>query len=96
MVRPFLEHLGGRYIFSCGNCQTYLSRQEEVISRSFRGASGRAFLFRKVVNVVEGPLQDRMMVTGRHFARDVSCKVCKTVLGWKYEFAYTRGQEYKE
>ncbi|KAH7942589.1 hypothetical protein HPB49_025610 [Dermacentor silvarum] len=41
-------------------------------------------------------VQDRVMLTGRHMVRDVSCKNCDTKLGWVYEFATEEGQRYKE
>lgn len=41
-------------------------------------------------------VQDRVMLTGRHIVRDVSCKNCDTKLGWIYEFAMEENQRYKE
>ena len=41
-------------------------------------------------------VQDRVMLTGRHMVRDVSCKNCDTKLGWIYEFATDENQRYKE
>lgn len=41
-------------------------------------------------------VQDRVMLTGRHMVRDVSCKNCDTKLGWIYEFATEESQRYKE
>ena len=37
-----------------------------------------------------------MMLTGRHFVRDISCKKCDAKLGWMYEFATEETQRYKE
>ncbi|GFY45262.1 protein yippee-like 5 [Trichonephila inaurata madagascariensis] len=62
----------------------------------FTGATGRAFLFNKAVNLVYSEVQDRVMLTGRHMVRDVSCKNCDTKLGWIYEFATEENQRYKE
>ena len=39
--------------------------------------------------------QDRMMLTGRHIVRDVTCKKCEAKLGWMYEFATEDGQRYE-
>jgi hypothetical protein len=36
------------------------------------------------VNVYTGEAEEREMRTGRHTVRDVFCKVCHSVLGWKY------------
>lgn len=55
---------------------------------------GRAFLFNKVVNLVYSEVQDRVMLTGRHMVRDVSCKNCATKLGWIYEFATEENQRF--
>lgn len=41
-------------------------------------------------------VQDRVMLTGRHMVRDVSCKNCEAKLGWIYEFATEENQRYKE
>lgn len=65
-------------------------------SNSFTGSTGRAYLFKKVVNLTFSAVQDRVMLTGRHMVRDVMCKNCKTKLGWMYEFATEESQRYKE
>ena len=41
-------------------------------------------------------VQDRVMLTGRHMVRDVSCKSCDVKLGWIYEYATEDSQRYKE
>jgi len=38
----------------------------------------------------------QVMLTGRHFVRDVFCKKCAVKLGWIYEFATDDSQRYKE
>ncbi|KRY50821.1 Protein yippee-like 5 [Trichinella britovi] len=96
MGRLFLEHLGGTRLFSCTNCDVFLTNRSELVSTRFTGATGRAFLFNKVVNLDFGEVQDRIMLTGRHMVRDVSCKKCKVKLGWMYEFATDESQRYKE
>ncbi|CAF1525296.1 unnamed protein product, partial [Didymodactylos carnosus] len=96
MGRVFLEHLGGQRVFSCGNCDAPLTNRNELVSTRFTGATGRAFLFSHVVNIKNSPVQERMMLTGRHFVRDVACKKCETKLGWMYEFATEESQRYKE
>ncbi|CAG9864428.1 unnamed protein product [Phyllotreta striolata] len=96
MGRIFLEHMGGNRLFSCAHCGTNLTNRSELISTRFTGATGRAFLFNKVVNLTYSEVQDRVMLTGRHMVRDVSCKACDTKLGWMYEFATEDNQKYKE
>ena len=49
-----------------------------------------------VVNVYEGPAEDRHMSTGIHRVHDIYCKDCQNILGWKYERAYENSQRYKE
>lgn len=96
MGRIFLRHIGGTRLFSCSNCDTPLTNRAELISTRFTGATGRAFLFNRVVNLSYSEVQDRVMLTGRHMVRDVSCKNCEAKLGWVYEFATEDNQRYKE
>lgn len=96
MGRIFLEHIGGTRLFSCATCYTVLTNRTELISTRFTGATGRAFLFKRVVNLTYSEVQDRVMLTGRHMVRDVSCKNCSAKLGWIYEFATEDNQRYKE
>ena len=35
------------------------------------------------------------MTTGKHIVRDISCKQCKEVVGWKYDKAYESSELYK-
>ncbi|KAF4528083.1 hypothetical protein B566_EDAN016503 [Ephemera danica] len=86
MGRIFLDHIGGSRLFSCASCDTILTNRSELISTRFTGATGRAFF----------DVQDRVMLTGRHMVRDVSCKNCDSKLGWIYEFATEENQRYKE
>jgi len=96
MGRIFLEHFGGERLFLCATCDIFLTNRDELISTRFTGATGRAFLFNRVANLVYSEIQDRVMLTGRHMVRDVSCKNCKSKLGWMYEFATEEPQRYKE
>lgn len=52
--------------------------------------------FKKIYFIFFSDVQDRVMLTGRHIVRDVSCKNCDTKLGWIYEFAMEENQRYKE
>lgn len=58
--------------------------------------AGRAYLFKRVVNLTFSGVQDRVMLTGRHMVRDVMCKNCRAKLGWMYEYATDDSQKYKE
>uniref|UniRef100_A0A8C5LKB4 Protein yippee-like n=1 Tax=Jaculus jaculus TaxID=51337 RepID=A0A8C5LKB4_JACJA len=96
MGRIFLDHIGGTHLFSCTNCDTILTNRSELISTWFTGATGRAFLFNNVVNLQYSEVQNRVMLTGRHMVRGVSCKNCNSKLGWVYELATEDSQRYKE
>uniref|UniRef100_A0A914HD85 Autophagy protein 5 n=1 Tax=Globodera rostochiensis TaxID=31243 RepID=A0A914HD85_GLORO len=82
MGRPFLEHMGGKKYYTCFRCKTYLTNKREVLSQTFRGATGQAYLFRTVVNIVTAKVESRFMITGQHMVRDVFCKTCNFKLGW--------------
>ncbi|KAF1827167.1 yippee-like protein [Dissoconium aciculare CBS 342.82] len=89
-------YLDGVRIFGCGRCKTHLADNEEVLSRNFRGQHGKAYLFNSVVNIIEGEPAERNMTTGKHVVRDISCRDCKEVVGWKYDRAYEVAEKYKE
>lgn len=96
MGRLFLEHMGGNRVYSCDRCDTFLTNRSQLLSKSFTGTTGTAFLFNRVVNLVHSEVHDRHMLTGQHFVRDVSCKKCGVKLGWMYEFAKPSAQRFKE
>lgn len=56
--------------------------------------AGRAYLFKRVVNLNFSTIQERVMLTGRHMVRDVMCKNCNAKLGWMYEYATEEAQKY--
>jgi hypothetical protein len=57
---------------------------------------GRAYLFDQCVNVTLSPPEDRFLITGLHTVSDISCKRCRTLIGWTYAKAYEPSQKYKE
>uniref|UniRef100_A0A1I7UH07 Protein yippee-like n=1 Tax=Caenorhabditis tropicalis TaxID=1561998 RepID=A0A1I7UH07_9PELO len=63
---------------------------------SLLGGTGPATLFAHAWNITHGELGRREMTTGLHIVRDVFCSVCKKKLGWMYEMALVKSQEYKE
>lgn len=67
-----------------------------MILQNFRGQHGKAYLFENVVNYVSGEANERNMTTGRHIVRDISCRQCKEVIGWKYDKAFEPSEKYKE
>ncbi|KYO39498.1 hypothetical protein Y1Q_0018601 [Alligator mississippiensis] len=74
--------------YSCIHCRAHLANHDELISKSFQGSQGRAYLFNSVVNVGCGPAEERVLLTGLHAVADIYCENCKTTLGWKYEHAF--------
>lgn len=82
--------------YSCVHCRAHLANHDELISKSFQGSQGRAYLFNSVVNIGCGQAEERVLLTGLHAVADIYCDCCKTVLGWKYEQAYESSQKYKE
>ncbi|ERN09772.1 hypothetical protein AMTRI_Chr08g159600 [Amborella trichopoda] len=95
MGRLYLIHLDGR-IYACKHCRTHLALCEDIESKSFHCRHGKAYLFKKVVNVFVGPKEDRMMTSGMHTVSDIFCVGCGSIVGWKYLVAHEKGQKHKE
>lgn len=91
-----LVYLDGPRIYTCGECRTHLTSHDEIISKSFHGRHGRAYLFDMCVNITTGPAEDRPLITGLHSVSDIFCKRCNTLIGWTYAKAYELSQKYKE
>jgi len=91
-----MVYLDGPRIYTCGECRTHLTSHDEIISKSFHGRHGRAYLFDNCVNVTTGPAEDRRLITGLHSVCDIFCKRCNTLIGWTYSKAYEQSQKYKE
>lgn len=83
-------------IFCCVDCDTHLSTGDDIISKAFQGQKGKAYLFNRVVNVIEGDSEDRSMTTGKHTVCDIYCSDCNNCIGWKYIKAFEGSQKYKE
>ncbi|KAG2464324.1 YPEL3 protein, partial [Polypterus senegalus] len=92
--QAYLDNCHRRY--SCVHCRAHLASHDDLISKSFQGSQGRAYLFNSVVNVGCGPAEERVLLTGLHAVSDIFCENCNTTLGWKYEQAYESSQKYKE
>uniref|UniRef100_A0A7S2RCE9 Protein yippee-like n=1 Tax=Mucochytrium quahogii TaxID=96639 RepID=A0A7S2RCE9_9STRA len=90
-----LVQLDGPRVYSCSKCRTHLAHYDDIMSKSFHGRNGRAYLVNHTVNVKLGPKEDRVLMTGLHTVCDVICRNCETVVGWKYEAAYNATQRYK-
>lgn len=70
--------------------------QDELISKSFSGRDGKAYLFASTLNTTLGTKEDRHLLTGIHTVCDLSCKGCGKTLGWYYWKAWEHSQKYKE
>jgi len=91
-----MVYLDGAQVYSCAQCRTHLTSHDDIISKSFHGRHGRAYLFDQCVNVTIGAAEDRLLITGLHSVCDIFCKRCKNLVGWTYQKAYENSQKYKE
>ena len=97
MVKTFQVYLPkNKCTYLCAHCLAHLADHDDLISKSFQGSQGRAYLFNKVVNVGTGPAEERFLLTGLHAVADICCESCKATIGWKYEKAFEGSQKYKE
>mmetsp|Transcript_1451 Transcript_1451/g.3182 ORF Transcript_1451/g.3182 Transcript_1451/m.3182 type:complete len:507 (+) Transcript_1451:306-1826(+) len=95
-VNDAMIYLDGPQVYTCQQCRTHLTSHDDIISKSFHGRNGRAYLLDEAVNIKIGPAEDRMLMTGLHSVCDIFCKRCKTLVGWTYQRAYEASQKYKE
>ena len=96
MGKEFFVYLESRNIYACKECKAHFSSKSQVISKNFTGKYGRAFLVHKMLNVNEGPSEEKMLLTGIHIVRDIFCKSCSAYVGWTYVKAYEFSERYKE
>ncbi|KAI8387743.1 related to Protein yippee-like MOH1 [Nakaseomyces glabratus] len=82
--------------YGCRRCRTHLSSSSHVISKDYRGKTGTAYLMDEVLNVLEGNVETRPMLTGDYVVCDILCHWCKNVVGWKYLQSERKDQRYKE
>ena len=82
--------------YCCAHCRAHLADHDDLISKSFQGSQGKAYLFNEVCNITIGDPEERLLLTGLHSIADIICISCNRVLGWKYETAYETSQKYKE
>ncbi|KAI9339286.1 yippee zinc-binding/DNA-binding /Mis18, centromere assembly-domain-containing protein [Obelidium mucronatum] len=80
----------------CAQCATHLTTTQDLISKAFQGSRGKAHLYNRAINICLGEPETRTMTTGIHIVRDISCKCCRSVVGWKYDKAFEESQRYKE
>ncbi|KAF9610272.1 hypothetical protein IFM89_021833 [Coptis chinensis] len=71
-------------IYKCKYCKVDLASYDELESKEFQGRYGKAYLFKTVVNLSVGPVEDRELSSGLHKISDIYCTSCQQILGWKY------------
>lgn len=69
MGRIHRKFLPGTRIYACNNCHAHLTNHDDIVSKSFQGRTGRAYLFNSVINISLGPTEDRFLNTGLHKVR---------------------------
>jgi len=89
-------YLEGPRVYTCSQCRTHFTSHDDIISKSFHGRHGRAYLLDQCVNISTGPPEDRLLITGLHSVCDIFCNRCKELVGWTYSRAYEPSQKYKE
>ncbi|GAA5878377.1 hypothetical protein JCM1840_001397 [Sporobolomyces johnsonii] len=83
-------------VFRCLSCSLELGLLDELVSRSFQGSSGPAYLLRSVLNADVGQQAAKQLISGRHIIAPLTCNGCSTELGWKYFVSPDSSQKYKE
>ncbi|KAI9740847.1 MAG: hypothetical protein M1818_004452 [Claussenomyces sp. TS43310] len=75
--------------------RAYLVSAPEVLHSLPSGSNASVSNMPDLVNIRVGRAVNRQLVTGAHVVADISCRVCETVVGWKYVDAREAGQRYK-
>jgi len=89
-------YLDGPRVLSCAQCRRHLTYYCYIVSKSFTGRGGRAYLLEDVVNVSVGREEERLLLTGLHVVADICCTGCDECIGWTYVRAHDASQKYKE
>jgi hypothetical protein len=96
MGKEFFMYIDSTNIYACKDCKTHFCSKPELISKTFKGKYGRSFLMSAMINVSEGPSEEKILLTGVHIVKDVFCKRCKAYVGWTYVKAFETSEKYKE
>lgn len=96
MGKTFQDYFDNTKLYVCRHCRSHISSHAYLISKTFHGKFGRAFLINNVLNVNFGVAVHTMLMTGLHVVRDMHCENCSAEVGWKYDKAYQASQKYKE
>eukprot|EP00927_Polykrikos_kofoidii_P054336 TRINITY_DN48762_c0_g1_i1.p1 TRINITY_DN48762_c0_g1~~TRINITY_DN48762_c0_g1_i1.p1 ORF type:complete len:594 (-),score=90.37 TRINITY_DN48762_c0_g1_i1:186-1850(-) len=72
-------------VYHCCRCRSPILRFSDIFSNNYHGAWGPAFLVNRLCNAeVERLAYATAFVTGGYTVSDVTCSVCKLMLGKKY------------
>ena len=76
--RPLERTVAGKYrvpgLTDLGGLRrAAVATHEQLVSKSFQGRHGRAFLFTTATNVQLGPKEERVLMTGLHSVCDIFC-----------------------
>lgn len=106
--RPDTERLSRVHpnTIRCSTCSTDFAFTSQIVSKSFTGRWGRAYLVSppdpvknqrrdNLVNLLLCQPEKRQLVTGSHVVADILCGVCRVKVGWKYIDAKEDSQKYK-
>ncbi|KAH9748801.1 protein yippee-like [Citrus sinensis] len=104
MGRIFLVELKGRSYYKCRFCNSHLALADSVLSwvllknDTWSIVSISLFLTHWIfrVNIMLGPQEERLMLSGMHTVEDIFCCCCGQIVGWKYVAAHDKNQKYKE
>lgn len=84
-------------IIICKECSSHLCLSSLIISDSFSGSSGPAYLVDRIINyVLDGDVEETQMKTGVYLIKKVKCHQCLTTIGWTYKKSFKYSESYKE
>mmetsp|Transcript_21129 Transcript_21129/g.3439 ORF Transcript_21129/g.3439 Transcript_21129/m.3439 type:complete len:82 (-) Transcript_21129:1610-1855(-) len=81
MGKLFKQYIDSRRIYICRQCKSHITSHKELVSKTFTGQYGRAFLFNTAINISKGPPEEKALLTGLHIVRDIFCKFCRLLIG---------------
>lgn len=62
IFKQYLDEVATK-IYACASCRAHVADADALVSKSFTGRHGRAYLMDKVINVREGPQEERLLLT---------------------------------
>ncbi|CAL5193571.1 unnamed protein product [Lathyrus oleraceus] len=94
MGRLFLIDLEENF-YSCKNCETPVALANHLLSRDYQCPYGRAYLFDKVVNVLDGEIEEPIPESNSTMIH-LFCVQCQSIVGFKFVLAYDEFRRYRE